>query len=59
MVEKNARRESNISTEDVININNAGLSRNIALGATGNVEMGDYLEYSRTTQISEKKSEKR
>ena len=59
MVEKKARRESNISTGDVKNINNAGLSKNTDLGATGKVEQGDYLEYSRTSVISRKESEKR
>ena len=55
MVGKNARRELNISTEDVINISNAGLSRNSVLGADGNLDQGDYVEYSRTIGISEKK----
>ena len=59
MVEKNLRRESNISTRDVSDINNAGLSENTTLGATGIIGQGDYLEHSRMTDISRNESEMR
>ena len=59
MVEKNLRRESNISTRDVSDINNAGLSENTICGADGIIGQGSYLEHSRTTDISKNEREMR